>query len=150
VLIKDPAGLPMAARVVFGQHPVTAATMLQTAEQLGPMRLWIRHHHERWDGRGYPDRLVGTAIPRGSRMIALADVYVEAVGREGATAEAWRRLERMGSGTFDPDLLRLLDPLVDGQPVAPSAEVREPEAAVAATPVRLVDLVPEQTLVEPL
>ena len=35
----------------------------------------IRHHHERWDGSGYPDGLVGEAIPLGARIIAVADVY---------------------------------------------------------------------------
>src|SRR5438270_1032333 len=43
----------------------------------------LSYHHERWDGRGYPDRLSGPAIPLVSRIIALADGYVEAVSREG-------------------------------------------------------------------
>jgi polar amino acid transport system substrate-binding protein len=37
--------------------------------------LWIRHHHERWDGAGYPDGLIGDAVPLESRIIALADAY---------------------------------------------------------------------------
>src|SRR5262249_39590630 len=35
----------------------------------------IRHHHERWDGKGYPDRLAGTAIPLSARIVSIADVY---------------------------------------------------------------------------
>jgi len=35
----------------------------------------IRHHHERWDGSGYPDGLVGPAIPLGARIVAVADVF---------------------------------------------------------------------------
>jgi response regulator RpfG family c-di-GMP phosphodiesterase len=37
--------------------------------------LIVRHHHERWDGSGYPDGLQGTAIPLGARIVAVADVY---------------------------------------------------------------------------
>jgi len=73
----------------------------------------IRHHHERWDGNGYPDRLGGSAIPFASRLIHLAEVYDtltspssyrRPVGREAALttirAEAGRQ--------FDPDLAHLV------------------------------------------
>jgi HD-GYP domain-containing protein (c-di-GMP phosphodiesterase class II) len=36
---------------------------------------WVRHHHERWDGEGYPDRLAGEAIPDGARLLSVADAF---------------------------------------------------------------------------
>jgi putative two-component system response regulator len=39
------------------------------------VRPLIRHHHERWDGSGYPDRLAGEAIPLGARIMAVVDVF---------------------------------------------------------------------------
>jgi putative nucleotidyltransferase with HDIG domain len=46
------------------------------SEALDPEQVgWIRHHHERWDGRGYPDALAGDAIPEGARILAVADAY---------------------------------------------------------------------------
>ena len=46
---------------------------LAPLDLLGQSRPIVRHHHERWDGKGYPDRLAGTAIPLGARIAALAD-----------------------------------------------------------------------------
>jgi putative two-component system response regulator len=68
------------------------------------------HHHERWDGSGYPDGLAGTAIPESARIVALADVF-DALTMDRPYKEAWsieRALETMQaeSGThFDPHLL---------------------------------------------
>ena len=42
---------------------------------LGEVASFVRHHHERWDGQGYPDRLVGDAAPWGARVIGVAEVY---------------------------------------------------------------------------
>jgi response regulator RpfG family c-di-GMP phosphodiesterase len=117
-LVKgSPDDLPRAGQLLYRQHPVLGESLLGTVEQLGPMRAWIRHHHERWDGRGYPDRLAGLAIPLPSRIIAVADAYLEAVSREGGTAAAWRRRERT-AGVLDPDLLAVLS-----QEVAPYEQV---------------------------
>ena len=62
---------------------------------------WIRHHHERWDGAGYPDRLAGDAIPRASQIIAIAAGFNDALAREGGSAASWRWTQS-GAGEFDP------------------------------------------------
>ena len=94
ILRQRPEDLPTAARTQYEQHPIIGQGTLSGIEQLVEIATWIRHHHERWDGHGYPDRLTGLAIPLPSRIIALTDGYIEAVGREGTTATRWRSAQR--------------------------------------------------------
>jgi putative nucleotidyltransferase with HDIG domain len=56
-------------------HPAAGAELAGQFSMYGAGADIIRHHHERWDGGGYPDRLAGEAIPLGARIIAVADVY---------------------------------------------------------------------------
>ena len=63
-------------------HALTGAAVLEALGReygesltfLGIARAVVRHHHERWDGNGYPDRLAGVKIPAAARLVALADV----------------------------------------------------------------------------
>ena len=57
------------------KHPEIGYAMLGPFPFLSASAVIVRHHHERWDGTGYPDRLAGAAIPLGSRIVAVADVY---------------------------------------------------------------------------
>lgn len=68
-----------------------------------------RHHHERWDGKGYPDQLAGEAIPLSARVVAIGDVYdalrSSRVYKPPMThAEAVATMTAQGGGHFDPDL----------------------------------------------
>jgi HD-GYP domain-containing protein (c-di-GMP phosphodiesterase class II) len=78
----------------------------------------VRHHHERWDGTGYPDGLISRAIPLGARIVAVCDAYramTEDRPYRSALGDAEARRElQLGAGTqFDPEcvsaLLRALD-----------------------------------------
>jgi response regulator RpfG family c-di-GMP phosphodiesterase len=62
------------ALLTYRKHPVLGQTALDSIEKLKPAGLLIRHHHERYDGSGFPDGLSGDAIPMGSVVIALADL----------------------------------------------------------------------------
>jgi HD-GYP domain-containing protein (c-di-GMP phosphodiesterase class II) len=83
----------------------------------------IRHHHERFDGSGYPDGLSGEEIPLGARIIHVADaldsmltsrIYRKALTREGALDEL-----RRGAGTqFCPRCVRALESVLRAAPVA--------------------------------
>ncbi len=55
------------------QHPITGEAMIQGIPYLAPATPVIRHHHERWDGSGYPDGLAGARIPLEARIVAVAD-----------------------------------------------------------------------------
>ena len=57
------------------QHPVIGAQIVAPFEFFTGGALVIRHHHERWNGSGYPDALAATAIPLGARIVAVADVF---------------------------------------------------------------------------
>lgn len=85
-----------------------------TKEVLSPDQVaWVRGHHERWDGTGYPDRLAGTDIPEGARILALADAWdvmcgVRAYRRRLGVEEALAECRRVAGGQFDPALVALL------------------------------------------
>ena len=71
-ILRKPAALTDAERLVLERHPQIGYRML---ESLGvdPIADWVLHHHERWDGHGYPDGLGGEEIPLGARIIFVAD-----------------------------------------------------------------------------
>ncbi len=80
--------------------------------------LSVRHHHERWDGRGYPHGLAGEEIPLGARVIALADAYdamtSERVYRPAMDpTEAKLEIERCSGGQFDPLLVPIFQSIID-------------------------------------
>src|SRR5262249_54916481 len=88
VLLK-PAALSAAERALVEQHPLIGDRILEALGRehgealdfLSMARDIVRSHHERYDGRGYPDRLPGDAIPPAARLVAVADVY-DALRRE--------------------------------------------------------------------
>jgi HD-GYP domain-containing protein (c-di-GMP phosphodiesterase class II) len=75
-----------------------------------PVASWVLHHHERWDGDGYPDRLGGERIPLGSRILLVADAYdamtTDRVYRSRLSHErAMAELERCAGTQFDPEVV---------------------------------------------
>jgi HD-GYP domain-containing protein (c-di-GMP phosphodiesterase class II) len=115
LLQRRPVALSPDARLRYEQHAALGQELLGATEGLAEVGVWIRHHHERWDGRGYPDSLAGEAIPLPSRIIAVTDAYVQAVRHEGGQAFTWRREQRR-SGAFDRSLLLLLEKEIRRRP----------------------------------
>jgi putative two-component system response regulator len=74
ILLK-PGRLEPDERVRMQGHPVVGESMVRGLHTLDVVRPIIRHHHERWDGSGYPDRLAKEAIPIGARIMAVVDVW---------------------------------------------------------------------------
>ncbi len=60
---------------LIAQHPVVGAEILRDVDFLGEGKLVVRHHHERWDGTGYPDGLAGEDIPLLARIVGCADTF---------------------------------------------------------------------------
>ena len=77
ILLK-PGPLTPEERALVETHPEIGDRLLEPLAPLEDVRAAVRHHHERWDGGGYPDRLAGEAIPRTARIVAVADA-VEAM-----------------------------------------------------------------------
>ncbi len=112
-ILAKPQALSPPERARVQTHPAVGAEILLpvlTAEQVS----WVRHHHERWDGAGYPDGLAADAIPEGAQLLALADAYDamthdrpyrRALTPQLATLEVRDQAARQ----FSPGAVRLLD-----------------------------------------
>lgn len=109
ILLKQD-GLTEEEWQVIQQHPVVSAELLQGLEIYDESIEIIKHHHEHWDGSGYPDGLKGEQIPLGARILAVADVhdaltsdrpYRPAYSEE----EALQIIERMGGRELDPQVV---------------------------------------------
>jgi putative nucleotidyltransferase with HDIG domain len=94
---------------IMKQHAADGANMLSQIEGADAVVSIMRHHHERYDGRGYPDGLFGQVIPLHSRMLAICDAfdamtthrcYREPVDLKDCLAE----IERCSGTQFDPDI----------------------------------------------
>lgn len=73
-VLRKPGRLTRAEREIVEEHVVVGAWMVSSVGSVDVVSS-VRHHHERWDGRGYPDGLVSTDIPLFARIIAVADAY---------------------------------------------------------------------------
>jgi putative nucleotidyltransferase with HDIG domain len=109
ILYKQ-ASLTDEERKAIIAHPADGSELAGQFSMYRKGRDYIRHHHERWDGRGYPDGLAGTQIPLGARVITVADAYDAmtsdrpyraALSPEIALAE----LRRGAGRQFDPDMV---------------------------------------------
>jgi diguanylate cyclase (GGDEF)-like protein/putative nucleotidyltransferase with HDIG domain len=111
-ILRKPGPLTDPERMVLERHPQIGFRML---ESLGvdPVADWVLHHHERWDGSGYPDGLPGDEIPLGARIIFVADAYdamtSERVYRRRVDPEqAIAELRRCAGSQFDPGIVNAL------------------------------------------
>jgi HD-GYP domain-containing protein (c-di-GMP phosphodiesterase class II) len=93
-------------------HTDLGAKILEPLKPMSRIRDMVRHHHEFYDGTGYPSRLEGDQIPHGARVIAIADAYdtitSERVYKKARTPEdAFAELERCAANQFDPGIVRV-------------------------------------------
>ncbi len=107
------------------EHARIGAAMLEGS--LAPDQVaWVRGHHERHDGSGYPDGIAGDAIPEGARLLALADAWdamtvARIYGTPRAPAAALAECRRMSGRQFHPDAVAALEAVVATSPVAAAA-----------------------------
>ena len=119
-ILRKPGPLTDPERLVLERHPQIGYRMLESLG-VNPVAEWVLHHHERWDGTGYPDGLHEDDIPLGARIIFVADAFDamtndRAYQRKLSVTAALAELERCAGTQFDPDpvfsLVHELSPLV--------------------------------------
>jgi diguanylate cyclase (GGDEF)-like protein/putative nucleotidyltransferase with HDIG domain len=127
-ILRKPGPLTPPERLVLERHTQIGHRML---ESLGvdPVADWVLHHHERWDGTGYPDRLCGDEIPLGARIIFVADAY-DAMTSDRAyrgrltPRAAVEELERCAGTQFDPSIVATFASELVGRAPAAAAAAR--------------------------
>ena len=112
-ILSKPGKLTPEERAIMESHPIKGAELVRISSHLRDTVDPIRHHHEAWDGSGYPDALAGEAIPLFARVIAIADT-IDAMAsdrpyRRGLSGEKIRaEIVRMSGIQFDPSMVKTL------------------------------------------
>ena len=116
-ILMKPARLDPDEKELMRRHPIYGASILEPSVSLRPLVPLVLHHHENFDGSGYPEGLKGEDIPLGSRILIVADayeamtsdrIYRKAIGHE----RAMDQLNRYKGIQFDPAIVRALEHLV--------------------------------------
>jgi HD-GYP domain-containing protein (c-di-GMP phosphodiesterase class II) len=93
-------------------HAEHGSKILELLQPMSRIRVMVRHHHEFYDGTGYPDRLQGRQIPHGARVIAVADAYdtitsARSYKKARTPEDAFAEIERCARNQFDPEIVRI-------------------------------------------
>lgn len=103
---------------IIKSHPVLSHRIIEPVDFLSDIKPLVRHHHERYDGTGYPDGLAGEGIPLGARIISIADAYEAMISdrpyRKAMTgAAAVDELNRCSGSQFDPFMVEIFTGLIE-------------------------------------
>ena len=110
-ILNKAARLTTEEFAVVQRHPVIGWQILRRISSFQQVARIVRHHHERFDGTGYPDGLRGEDIPLASRLIAVADSYdamtsMRSYRKAVSAKEAWQELCRCSGSQFDPEAVK--------------------------------------------
>ncbi|MFO7245923.1 MAG: HD-GYP domain-containing protein [Thermaerobacter sp.] len=100
------------------KHPIIGARILANVKSLDRVAPWVRHHHERMDGLGYPDGLRGEQIPLGARIISVVDAFDAMISARPykparTVHDALQELERCAGSQFDPEVVAAFRRAID-------------------------------------
>jgi putative nucleotidyltransferase with HDIG domain len=106
------------------EHPAKGAAILSNIKEFSEIIKWIKHHHEWYDGKGYPDRIAAEHIPIEARIITIADAYDAMTSdrpyRKGMPPlEVIKIMEEFTRSQFDPDILSVFRRLMDEGKIEP-------------------------------
>jgi diguanylate cyclase (GGDEF)-like protein len=124
-VLHKPGPLDEGEWQIMHEHPVVGERILAAVPALRSVGLLVRHSHESWDGTGYPDRLRGTTIPLGARIIAVCDTYdamttPRPYAAPRSPAQATRELRRCAGTQFDPAVVAAFCAAHDVLPAEPA------------------------------
>jgi putative nucleotidyltransferase with HDIG domain len=133
-ILTKPGRLDETEWGVMSRHPVYGVDLLQGVEFPWDIRPMVRHHHERWDGSGYPDKLAGDGIPLEARILTIADVYDALTTTRSYRAaftheKAMEILSSEVGKTVDPKLFGIFTTAIVPAAVRTPQLVREQEPA---------------------
>jgi putative nucleotidyltransferase with HDIG domain len=128
-ILYKPGTLTDYERALMAQHPLIGAEIVRGIEFLGEAAQVVRSHHERWDGRGYPDGLAGEQIPLAARVFAVADVLdaltTDRPYRPASPMSVAREMILSESGKhFDPQVVEAFKSIDDETLGRIGAEIR--------------------------
>ena len=134
-IVQKPGALTPDEREIVRMHPELGARMLARRPAMRDLAPVVLHHHERWDGDGYPAGLAGSAIPIESRVIFVADAFdamttERPYGRVLNYREAGAELARCAGRDFDPRVVRAMRLALNGgslrrDPAGSNSEVQQ-------------------------
>jgi putative nucleotidyltransferase with HDIG domain len=136
-ILNKPGALTREERARIEEHPVIGWDIVRRAPTLREALHAVRHHHERFDGDGYPDGLRGDEIPLVARIVAVADVW-DALTSDRAYRPAWSRQRAVdhiaaARGTqFDPVALDAFLKLLEYEGLRPGTGPTEASVVLAA------------------
>ena len=117
-ILTKPGKLTADEMEIMRTHPVVGAEILSRVPFPYPLAPIVRHHHERWDGTGYPDGLRGEEIPRGARILTVVDCYDALTTdrpyrKRMPREEALAFLRHEAGVAFDPEIIEVLGAHLD-------------------------------------
>ena len=133
-ILKKPGKLTPDEFAIVKQHCYSGGQICKRVPFLMNVYPIVYHHHERWDGQGYPDGLRGERTPTGARIVAVADAYdamtTDRLYRQAMPHEAAIDILKDGAGSqWDPTVVRVFLETIQVPAAKPQAE-RTPEPAV--------------------
>jgi putative nucleotidyltransferase with HDIG domain len=116
-IIRKPGRLTAEEQALMRRHSSVSADIIEPLEILGESAAMVRHHHENWNGTGYPDGIAGDNIPLGSRIIFVADTFdavtTDRPYRKGADKLAALKVLQDNAGTqFDPTVVAAMEKVI--------------------------------------
>ena len=110
---------------IMKTHTIAGCQLLNSIPNFHGSQMYIysynicRYHHERWDGKGYPDNLLGNQIPLEAQVVAMADVYDALISKRVykpafTHAKAKEMINQGDCGIFNPDILQCFNETIDG------------------------------------
>jgi len=119
-ILNKPGPLSKEEYAEVKKHPALGADIFSNIDSLKEVSEIIRHHHEWYNGRGYPDGLAGKKIPLGSRIISVVDAYQAMTSdrpyrRAFSKEKAIYELKRRAGSQFDPEIVRIFIRILNGR-----------------------------------